>query len=266
MLPRSSIDAVPSDIDLARLMVLFTRTGRSRMPVFRETLDDAYGMVHIRDLLYWVARAAAGSAIDDEGDKLPEDFALAKADLTQPLSSTDLVRNILYVPGSMPATDLLARMQASRIQIALVIDEYGGVDGLVSLEDIVETVVGDIEDEHDTGEDEGRILAVSQGHWEADGSVAIEDVSHITGIDLGPLGLEEDVDTLGGLAFALFGRVPTPGEELTSDRLPRLGIIVTDADQRRIKRLTLRLVESAPTTPADSPEVTAAAPVTTGAQ
>jgi CBS domain containing-hemolysin-like protein len=261
MLPRSAIDAVPADIDLARLMVVFTRTGRSRMPVFRESLDDAYGMVHIRDLLYSIAKSAAGPGIDDDGDELPEGFSVAKADLSQPLNSTDLVRNLLFVPGSMPATDLLARMQASRIQIALVIDEYGGVDGLVSLEDIVETVVGDIEDEHDTGDDEGTIVAIGNGQWEADGSVALEDVTEATGIDFGPSGIEEEVDTLGGLAFSLFGRVPTPGEELTSELLPGVVLAVTDADQRRIKRLTLRSIEASGAVSSDT-----AVPVPSGVE
>jgi len=245
MLPRSAIDAVPADIDLAALMITFSRSGRSRMPVYRETLDDAFGMIHIRDLMNWIARAAAGPAIDtDPSDDSPQSVTLAGVDLTKTLSETDLVRNVLFVPASMPATDLLARMQANRIQIALVIDEYGGVDGLVSLEDIVETVVGDIEDEHDTGEDEGTVQSAGDGIWIADGSVVLEDVSKLTGIDFGPSGLEEEVDTLGGLAFALFGRVPSAGEELSTELLPRIVFEVLDADSRRIKRLRLRLVGS----------------------
>jgi CBS domain containing-hemolysin-like protein len=245
MLPRSAIDAVPADTDLATLMITFSRSGRSRMPVYRETLDDAFGMIHIRDLMNWIARTAAGPAIDtDPSDDSVQSVSLAGVDLTRTLSETDLVRNVLFVPASMPATDLLARMQSNRIQIALVIDEYGGVDGLVSLEDIVETVVGDIEDEHDTGEDEGTVQSAGEGIWIADGSVVLEDVTKLTGIDFGPSGLEEDVDTLGGLAFALFGRVPSAGEELSTDLLPRIVFEVLDADSRRIKRLRLRLVEA----------------------
>jgi CBS domain containing-hemolysin-like protein len=244
MLPRSAIDAVPADIDLATLMISFSRTGRSRMPVYRESLDDAFGMIHIRDLMFWIARAAAGPAIDtDPSDDSPRSVSLAGVDLTKTLSETDLIRNILFVPASMPATDLLARMQANRIQIALIIDEYGGVDGLVSLEDIVETVVGDIEDEHDTGEDEGTVQPAGDGTWIADGSVDLEDVSKITGIDFAPTGLLDDIDTLGGLAVALFGRVPSLGAELTTELLPRIVFEVLDADSRRIKRLRLRLIE-----------------------
>jgi CBS domain containing-hemolysin-like protein len=244
MVPRSSIDAVPADSDLASVMIAFSRTGRSRMPVFRESLDDAFGMIHIRDLMDWIARSAAGETIDNNpSDDAPQSVSLASVDLTTPLNETKLVRNVLFVPASMPATDLLARMQANRIQIALVIDEYGGVDGLVSLEDIVETVVGDIEDEHDTGEDEGTVQSAGDGVWIADGSVVLEDVTKLTGIDFGPSGLEEDVDTLGGLAFALFGRVPSVGEELSTELLPRIVFEVLDADSRRIKRLRLRLVD-----------------------
>jgi CBS domain containing-hemolysin-like protein len=225
-------------------MIAFSRTGRSRMPVFRESLDDAFGMIHIRDLMDWIARSAAGETIDNNpSDDAPQSVSLASVDLTTPLNETKLVRNVLFVPASMPATDLLARMQANRIQIALVIDEYGGVDGLVSLEDIVETVVGDIEDEHDTGEDEGTVQSAGDGVWIADGSVVLEDVTKLTGIDFGPSGLEEDVDTLGGLAFALFGRVPSVGEELSTELLPRIVFEVLDADSRRIKRLRLRLVD-----------------------
>jgi CBS domain containing-hemolysin-like protein len=214
------------------------------MPVYRETLDDAFGMVHIRDLMDWIARTAAGPAIDsDPADDAPQSISLAGVDLTSSLGETNLIRNVLFVPASMPATDLLARMQANRIQIALVIDEYGGVDGLVSLEDIVETVVGDIEDEHDTDEDEGTVQEAGDGVWIADGSVILEDVTKLTGIDFGPSGLEEDVDTLGGLAFALFGRVPSAGEELSTELLPRIVFEVIDADSRRIKRLRLRRVD-----------------------
>jgi CBS domain containing-hemolysin-like protein len=255
MVPRSSIDAVPADSTLASLMITFARTGRSRMPVYRETLDDAFGMVHIRDLMDWIARTAAGPAIDsDPADDAPQSISLAGVDLTSSLGETNLIRNVLFVPASMPATDLLARMQANRIQIALVIDEYGGVDGLVSLEDIVETVVGDIEDEHDTDEDEGTVQEAGDGVWIADGSVILEDVTKLTGIDFGPSGLEEDVDTLGGLAFALFGRVPSAGEELSTELLPRIVFEVIDADSRRIKRLRLRRVD--PDAKAAMPPVT----------
>ncbi|MDR3375394.1 MAG: hemolysin family protein [Ancalomicrobiaceae bacterium] len=253
MLPRSAIDAVDLDTNLAGLMAIFASTGHSRMPVYRDSLDDALGMIHVRDLMNWIARSAGAVVVDDEPPP-PERVSLAGIDLSKRLSETELVRPVLFVPQSMPVTDLLAKMQASRTQIALVIDEYGGVDGLVSLEDIVETVVGDIEDEHDTDEDEGSLQVIGEGQWIADGSVLLEEASERTGIDFSKLASAEDVDTLGGLAFALFGRVPNPGERQETEDLPGVVFEIVEADKRRIKRLRLRLASAKP---ASAPEPTA---------
>ncbi|WP_349358979.1 hemolysin family protein [Stappia sp.] len=170
---------------------------------------------------------------------------LSCVDLTLPLSETDLIRSVLFVPPSMPATDLMAKMQADRVQMALVIDEYGGTDGLVSLEDVVETVVGDIEDEHD--EDEAAMLErVADGVWVADPRVPVEEVEEALGTDfeLGDLG--EEVDTLGGLVFSLVGRVPVRGELITARDLPGFEFEVLDADPRRIRRLRIRRKRSDP--------------------
>ncbi|MCA1243222.1 hemolysin family protein [Stappia stellulata] len=166
-------------------------------------------------------------------------FDLSSVDLSLPLSDTGLIRPVLFVPPSMPATDLMAKMQADRVQMALVIDEYGGTDGLVSLEDVVETVVGDIEDEHDEDED-AMIEKVAEGVWVADPRVPVEEMEEAIGADfeLGDLG--EEIDTLGGLVFTLVGRVPVRGELITSRDLPRLEFEVLDADPRRIKRLRIR--------------------------
>ena len=166
-------------------------------------------------------------------------FGLSPVDLSLPLSDTGLIRPVLFVPPSMPATDLMAKMQADRVQMALVIDEYGGTDGLVSLEDVVETVVGDIEDEHDEDED-AMIEKVAEGVWVADPRVPVEEMEAAIGADfeLGDLG--EEIDTLGGLVFTLVGRVPVRGELITSRELPRLEFEVLDADPRRIKRLRIR--------------------------
>ncbi|SDU46490.1 transporter associated domain-containing protein [Stappia sp. ES.058] len=166
-------------------------------------------------------------------------FDLSSVDLSLPLNDTGLIRPVLFVPPSMPATDLMAKMQADRVQMALVIDEYGGTDGLVSLEDVVETVVGDIEDEHDEDED-AMIEKVAEGVWVADPRVPVEEMEEAIGADfeLGDLG--EEIDTLGGLVFTLVGRVPVRGELITSRELPRLEFEVLDADPRRIKRLRIR--------------------------
>ena len=149
MVPRAEIVAVDESIGLAELLKLFREVQHSRLPMFRETLDDPKGMVHIRDFLDFIAMRADGGASEaGSGDEAPLP-SLGQIDLSMALSSANILRPVLFVPRSMPAIDLLVRMQATRTHMALVIDEYGGTDGLVSIEDLVEMVVGDIEDEHD---------------------------------------------------------------------------------------------------------------------
>jgi CBS domain containing-hemolysin-like protein len=236
MVARAEIDGVAEDIRLDRLMFTFLETGHSRMPVYRESLDDAVGMIHIRDLMGHVARAAAvDPAIAEPGAAAID---LTRVDLSRTLAEAGLVRPVLFVPGSMPATDLLARMRQNRIQMALVIDEYGGVDGLVSLEDIVETVVGDIEDEHDVVE-AADIVAHGDGVWLVDARAGIEEVSQAIDLDLAATGFDEEVETIGGLVVSLTGRVPEVGETIVSEHLPGLSIAVLEADARRIRRLEL---------------------------
>lgn len=283
MVPRADIDAVEDTVPLGRLMEVFQESGHSRMPVYHDGLDDPRGMVHIKDLMaYFSARAAEARPAEDtaggtDADATAPDASAAPqersgngghgngnggngngngsnriatldlscVDLTLPLSETDLIRSVLFVPPSMPATDLMAKMQADRVQMALVIDEYGGTDGLVSLEDVVETVVGDIEDEHD--EDEAAMLErVADGVWVADPRVPVEEVEEALGTDfeLGDLG--EEVDTLGGLVFSLVGRVPVRGELITARDLPGFEFEVLDADPRRIRRLRIRRKRSDP--------------------
>ncbi len=258
MIPRADIDAVDLDTSLSRLMELFQTSGHSRMPVYEDTLDDPRGMVHIKDLMaFIVERAASGRdipSVDDEseggegrkfngsaasGHNMP-DLDLACVDLSVPLKETDLLRDLLFVPPSMPATDLMAKMQADRMQMALVIDEYGGTDGLVSLEDLVEEVVGDIEDEHD--EDEEAMLAVAgEGIWIADPRLPLEDLDKALGTQLNEAEISEDVDTLGGLLYLSVGRVPVRGELLfVPGEVPGYEFEVMDADPRRIKRLKIR--------------------------
>jgi CBS domain containing-hemolysin-like protein len=225
MVPRADIDAVELDVTLAGLLEAFQKSGHSRMPVYRETLDDPVGFVHIKDLMGYLIRAAevAGAA----------KFDFARIDLTRTLAATDLVRNILFVPPSMPVTALLASMQASHMQLALVIDEYGGTDGLVSLEDVVEMVVGDIEDEHD--DDASTIMPERDGMFLVDARADLDDVAAAIGADLA-LGEEaEDADTIGGLVVGLLGRVPVRGELV---ELPGgFEAEILDADPRRIKKL-----------------------------
>ena len=236
MVTRGEIEGIDEETPLDRVVLRFMESGHSRMPVYRDSLDEATGMVHIRDLMGHIART---STLDDTLD-------LARADLSQRLVDSGLVRPVLFVPGTMPATDLLARMQSNRIQMALVIDEFGGVDGLVSLEDIVETVVGDIEDEHDV-EEAAAVVAAGPGQWIADARAELEEVATITGLDLADVGLDEEVETVGGLVVALTGRVPAVGEILTLEPLAGFSVEVLDADARRLKRL--RLVRPAAVAP-----------------
>jgi len=253
MIPRADIDAVESSSSLSRVMELFEESSHSRMPVYEETLDDPRGMIHIKDLMAFIAARAAvnddkpetSGEDGDNGEDTPprghnlRELDLSKVDLSGSLKEAGLVRELLFVPPSMPATDLMAKMQADRIQMALVIDEYGGTDGLVSLEDLVEEVVGDIEDEHD--EDEEAMLAeTGDGGWIADPRLPLEDLDQTLGTQFATGEISEDVDTLGGLLFVSIGRVPVRGELLAAPGLPGYEFEVLDADPRRIKRLRIR--------------------------
>ncbi|UOM33588.1 hemolysin family protein [Acuticoccus sp. I52.16.1] len=227
MIPRADIDSVPETISLGDLMKTFREAGHSRLPVYRETLDDPVGFVHAKDVMIRVAE----EAMDEDA------IRLGSVDLSRPLSEMDILRPILFVPPSMPAMDLMVRMQANRTQLALVVDEYGGTDGLVSLEDLIETVVGDIEDEYDWP-DEPTVIQAEDGAWIADARLDIDDFQEEAGITFPEAeDLFEDVDTLGGIVFALLGRVPVRGEIVTSEQLPGVEFEVLEADLRRIKRV-----------------------------
>jgi CBS domain containing-hemolysin-like protein len=239
MVPRPDIAAVAEDVTLADLLSAFARSAHSRMPVFRESLDDANAMVHIRDVVDYMTRGA-----------LNEDAAsydLGRLNLDVRLKDIGLMRPILSVPPTMPATDLLAKMQAAHIQIALVIDEFGGVDGLASLEDLIETVVGDIEDEHDIEDDDvPDIMVLGPDAWSIDGLAELDRVTAVTGVEFAPLFDEDDeaAETLGGVVFALNGYVPPVGTIVTREELPGVAFEVLEADSRRVRRVALRRVSS----------------------
>jgi len=237
MLPRADIVAVQHDTTLVELVKIFESASHSRLVVYRETLDDPIGIVHIRDLVAYMARQAALPPKSARRRKKPVSGLDFKAvDLSVPLSSVAITRPLLYVPPSMPAIDLLAKMQATRIHLALVIDEYGGTDGLVSIEDIVEQIVGDIEDEHDEGSIH-TIVRQQDGSYLADGRASLEEVAAAVGpeLELGEAGAE--VDTLGGLVVTRVGRVPVRGELVpgTND----FEFEVLDADPRRVKKIRI---------------------------
>ena len=262
MVPRADIKAVDCGIALDELMALLEESGHSRMPVYGDTLDDPRGMVHIRDLVGHITRQARnkrrasrnGAAAkgangnsnvakkEKSAKPAPAQFDLTRVDLSKTVEEAGIIRDVLFVPPSMLASDLMQRMQAMRTQMALVIDEYGGTDGLVSLEDIVEMVVGDIEDEHDDEAD--MISQVSEDVFVADARVELEDIVEMIGSDFDVGDKAEDVDTLGGLIFSAIGRIPARGEVVRA--VPHFEFHVLDADPRRIRRVRIvrrRVVE-----------------------
>ncbi|WP_244635572.1 hemolysin family protein [Chthonobacter albigriseus] len=234
MVPRADIEAVSEEIPLSDLLLTFEQSGHSRMPVYRKTLDDAVGMVHIKDLMAYVT--TRGRRQTGEGEDISLDLGLV--DLSLPLVQAELVRPVLFVPPSMPATDLLAKMQAARIQMALVIDEYGGTDGIVSIEDVVETIVGEIDDEHDE-EDAPMVTETGEGVYLADARADLDDVVAVIGPEFKVDDYDDEVDTLGGLLFALLGRIPARGEVVTADELPGFEIEVVEADPRRLQKVRI---------------------------
>ena len=182
MIPRADIIAVQSDISLGELMKVFESAGHSRLVVYDETLDDATGMVHIRDLVaFMTTRAAASAKANTKRKKpFPAGLDLKAVDLSMSLSAAKIIREILYGPPSMPVLDLLARMQTTRIHLALVVDEYGGADGVVSIEDIVEQIVGEIADEHDEETAPG-VIKQPDGSFLADARTNLDDVTAVVG-------------------------------------------------------------------------------------
>ena len=215
--PRGDIIAVPATVSFEELVAAFAEAGHSRLPVYKDSLDEVIGMVHIKDV-----------------------FALKVDGATPPEDISSLIRAPLFVPESMGVLDLLARMRSERVHLAIVVDEFGGTEGLVTIEDVVEEIVGEIEDEHDE-EPQGLLIPLEDGIWEADARAELEDVAQQ--VDARLAVVEEDVDTLGGLAFVLAGHVPQPGEIVEHPSGWRLE--VTDSDPRRVNRLRLHAPEEA---------------------
>ena len=238
MIPRADIIDVQQDIKLGELMRTFESAGHSRLVVYNDTLDDPVGMVHIRDLIAFMTKHATVDPEKNAKRKKPlaADLDLRTIDLAMPLSAARIVREILFVPPSMRVIDLLARMQATRIHLALVIDEYGGTDGLVSIEDIVEQIVGEIADEHD--EDElPAVVRQADGSYVADARARLEDVVAIVGNDFAVGDEAEEVDTIGGYLVSCAGRLPLRGEIIPGPDLFEFEVL--DADPRRVKRVRI---------------------------
>jgi CBS domain containing-hemolysin-like protein len=233
------------------VLEVFRTAGHSRLPVHGETLDDPRGMVHIRDFVAYLAAAAtpphrkesaAGSPpVEPEGEAAASS-RWPRRGLDMSLSQANILRPVLFVPASMPALDLLVKMQATRTHMALVIDEYGGTEGLASIEDIVEMIVGDIEDEHDSGESP-KIEAAADGNFIVDARAGLSEVFRAIDADLAAISDAEEVDTLGGLVTALAGHVPARGEIIAEDGIE---FEVVDADPRRVKRVKIRIAGARP--------------------
>jgi CBS domain containing-hemolysin-like protein len=244
MVPRADIVAVQQGIAIGDLVKVFEVAGHSRLVVYNDTLDDPTGMVHIRDLVAFMAARASQNPGNDPADSAlrekPQSTELnfANIDLSMPLAAAKIVREILYAPPSMPALDLLAKMQATRIHLALVIDEYGGSDGLISIEDLVELIVGDIADEHD--EDEGpAVTHQSDGSFLANGRASLDDVRAAIGEEFDVGEAARDVDTLGGYLVTKAGHVPVRGELVPGPEPFEAEVL--DADPRRVKRVRIYL-------------------------
>jgi CBS domain containing-hemolysin-like protein len=238
MVPRADIVAVQQDIKLGDLVRVFEGAAHSRLVVYNDTLDDPVGMVHIRDLIaFMTARAAVDPEKNAKRKKpLPAGLDLKAVNLGMPLSATRIVREILFVPPSMRVIDLLARMQATRIHLSLVVDEYGGTDGLASIEDIVEQIVGEIADEHDDDETPA-VTQQPDGSFIADARANIEDVVGTVGNDFDVGDAAEEVDTIGGYLVTRAGRLPIRGEIVPGPGLFEFEVL--DADPRRVKRIRI---------------------------
>ena len=232
MTPRADIVALELATPLSEVVQRFIEVEHTRMPVYRETLDDPVGFVHIKDLFKLIAPTEA------EPERAP------RAQWREAVLHK-LKREMLYVPASMRTADLLVRMRAGRIHMAVVIDEYGGVDGLVTLEDLIEAVVGEIDDEHDE-QAAVSILPRPGGVYDAEARAPLEALEALLGVSLAPDEEDEEIDTVGGLVASLAGRVPQRGEVIVHPAGYELEVV--DADPRRIRRVRIR-----PTQPAVAP-------------
>jgi CBS domain containing-hemolysin-like protein len=208
---RGDIIAVPSDISFDKLVGAFAEAGHSRLPVYGGSLDEVVGMVHIKDVF----------------------VALVKSDSDRSIAA--LMRAPLFVPESMGVIELLARMRAERTHLAIIVDEFGGTEGLVTIEDVVEEIVGDIEDEHDELAGEALLTMLDDGLWEADARIELDDLAEA--VDARLSSTDDEVDTLGGLVFLLAGRIPGRGECVTHPSGWKLEAV--DADPRRILKVRL---------------------------
>lgn len=265
MVPRADIIAIEETEPIGDLVLLFEEAGVSRIPVFHDTLDDPRGMIHIKDFFRWISAEVAGRPLLEpkqrqeaarkaaekdiskearEGPPPPPTVAnLSTLDLTRPITAVKIRRPVLFVPPSMPAMSLLVRMQTTRNHMALVVDEYGGTDGLVTIEDLVEQIVGDIEDEHDD-EETSYITDDPKLGLCASARTPVQELEQRLGTKLLKPEEQSDIDTLGGLVFTIVGRVPARGELIRHQSGVEFEVL--DADLRRVKKLKIHVPRAKP--------------------
>ncbi len=242
MVPRADIEAIDETATLRALLDMFTTANHSRLPVFRETLDDVTGFIHVKDFLSWMSTKG----------KLPKTKSGGVAGLSLPAKDLatsvrqqhGLIRDVLHVPPSMPAPDLLVKMKTSRVHLAVVVDEYGGTDGLVSFEDLVEAIVGDIADEHDVDDEAALIKKQNDTTYVADARISISTLDQMFGVDLLSDDQEDEADTLAGLVFEMGGRIPSRGEIIVHPSGLEFEII--DTDPRRVKKVRIHVKKPEP--------------------
>jgi CBS domain containing-hemolysin-like protein len=242
MVPRADIIAIDENATLGELLAEFRRAEHSRLPVYHETLDDLRGMVHVKDLVAWIVDTAQGrQPVEPNGSGDPHGVLasvtseqLAKVNLSLPVKAVKFRRSVLFVPPSMPAINLLLRMQSTHVHLAMVVDEYGGTDGLVSIEDLVEQIVGEIEDEHDE-DDEGLVVDDPALGLVASARAPIAELEARLGVTLVEAEMAGEIDTLGGLIATIAGRVPVKGELIPHPA--GLEFQVLEADPRRVRKV-----------------------------
>ncbi|HVW92521.1 MAG TPA: hemolysin family protein, partial [Devosia sp.] len=245
------IVAIEINETLGTLLARFLEAGHSRIPVFDDDLDDIAGFIHVKDALRRIVELPALDESAEEGR-----VKVVGTGLRSRISKLDLVRDALFVPPSMPVGDLLQQMQAKRVHMAVVIDEYGGTDGLVTIEDLLEAVVGDIEDEYDTAE-LPLIRKLNANNYIASARAELGEVREVIGPDFDAGELAEEVDTIGGLVFDLAGRVPAPGEVIKG--FAGFDFEVLQSDGRQILKLKIRRAKpaTAPRRPKAKPKAVA---------
>jgi CBS domain containing-hemolysin-like protein len=242
MVPRANIVAAEETSNMRDLLAQFIDANHSRMPIYRESLDDIVGMIHVKDYLRWMTTKGT-----KRKTKAVAGIALAASELSSTIKQhPSMIREVLFVPPSMPAPDLLIKMKTSHIHLAVVVDEYGGTDGLVSLEDLVEEIIGDIADEHDTDAEEGMIRKQDENIYVASALISISTLDDMFKVDLLPDDQEDEADTLGGLVFEMAGRVPTRGEIIR--HASGLEFEILESDPRRVKRVRIHVkkIEAGP--------------------